>query len=80
MDNLKEKKLIKGPPYPIESFTAAAIMALSMISQALGLTSALSVTEAHLGALLFLSHHNGDSHDEYIDFCKILSRNINQEL
>lgn len=80
LDNLKDKMLIVGPPYPIKSFTATAIMALSMLSQALGLTSALLVTEAHLGALLFLSHPSGDGHDEYIDFCKILSRNINQEL
>ena len=60
MDNLKEKKLIVGPPYPIESFTAAAIMAFSMISQTLGLPSTMSVTEAHLGALLFISSPEGD--------------------
>lgn len=55
IDNLQEKKLIAGPPYPIESFTATAIMAFTMISQVLGMASTFTVTETHLGALLFLS-------------------------
>lgn len=80
MEILKEKKLIEGPPYPIESFTAATIMPFTMITQVLRLTSALSVTEAHQGALLFLCHIEEEGHKEYIIFCKHLSESMDREL
>ena len=77
---LKEKKLIGDPPYPIDSFTATAIIALSMISQTLGLASAMSITEVHLGAFLFVSGPELDGQGELIDFCKHLSEAMDQEL
>lgn len=80
MSVLNEKKLIAGPPYPIESFTAAAIMTMSMIAQVLGLATAFSVTESHLGALLFLSGAEEAGGERRIDFCKQLSEDIDQEL
>lgn len=80
MGILKEKKLIAGPPYPIESFTAAAIVAISMISQVLGLASAFSVTESHLGALLFLSSTEEVGQEKRVNFCKQLSDDIDREL
>ena len=60
MDISKEKKLIGDPPYPIDNFTALAIIALSMISQTLGLASAMTITEVHLGAFLFVSSSERD--------------------
>ena len=80
LENLKEKKLIEGPPYPVENFTAIAIVAFSMISQALGLESALTVTKVHLGALIFLSQTQEDGQIERTDFCNYLSERMDQEL
>lgn len=80
MGILKEKKLIVGSPYPIDSFTSAAIMTISMITQVLGLSSAFSATETHLGALLFLYSAKEAGHERHVNFCKQLSEDIDQEL
>ena len=80
LENLKEKRLTEGPPYPIEGLTATAIVAFSMISQALGLESSISVTEVHLGARIFLSQTQENGQIERTDFCKYLSERMDQEL
>ena len=80
LDNLKEKRLIEGPPYPVEVFSTAAIIAFCMVSQALGLDSAMSVTEVHLGALIFLSQTQENGQAERTDFCKYLSDQMHQGL
>ena len=76
MSILNEKELLATPPYPIQNFTAAAIMTMSMIAQVLGLDTAFLVTESHLGALLFLSGAEEAGGERRIDFCKQISEDI----
>ena len=72
--------MMPNPPYPIEFFTASAMVAFSMISQVLGLETTLVIRDIHLEALFYLVSLCEEDDKPHLNFCETISDIMYQEL
>ena len=54
VERLQDKTMIPSQPYSVDCFTPTSMMAFSMISQVLGLETALIIKDIHFEALFYL--------------------------
>ena len=72
--------MMPNPPYPVECFTASAMVAFSIISQVLGFETALVIRDIQLEALFYLVSLYEKDDKPHINFCETISDIMHQEL
>ena len=80
VDHLQDKTLMVNLPCSVDSFNATTMVAFSMISQVLGLETALTIGDTHLEALYLLESLYEKEDKLHLNFCQTIAEAMHQGL